>query len=145
MRYRFEDFELDEAARVLRRAGREVPVQPKVMDLLLFLVRHRGRMVAKDVLFRELWPEAIVTEASLTRLVKEVRRVLGEDGRRQGRVRTLRGRGYRFDGDIFVVGGDPKGGREVPEGFVYSSDENSLWLTVERLAELIESWKDGRG
>ncbi len=45
----------------------------------------------------------------------------------------------------FVIGGNPKGGRSVPEGFVYSSDQNSLWLTVERLSELIESWKVGRG
>ena len=45
----------------------------------------------------------------------------------------------------FVIGGDPKGGREVPEGLVYSSDQNSLWLTVDRLSELIESWKADHG
>ncbi len=45
----------------------------------------------------------------------------------------------------FVIGGDPRGGREIAEGYAYSSDQNSLWLTVDRLKEVIESWKLGRG
>ena len=45
----------------------------------------------------------------------------------------------------FVIGGDPKGGRQIPEGYAYSSDQNSLWLTVDRLKEVIESWKLARG
>lgn len=45
----------------------------------------------------------------------------------------------------FVIGGDPQGGRDVPEGFVYSSDQNTQWLTVDRLADLIQSWKADRG
>ncbi len=45
----------------------------------------------------------------------------------------------------FVIGGDPKGGREISEGFVYSSDQNTLWLSVDRLEELIESWKVDHG
>lgn len=45
----------------------------------------------------------------------------------------------------FVIGGNPRGGREVAEGFVYSSDQNSLWLTVDRLEELIQSWKADHG
>ena len=81
--YAFGECELDEARRALARRGREVRLQPKVLDLLLFLLRHRERVVPKEVLFRELWPDVIVTEASLTRLVKEARRAVGDDGRRQ--------------------------------------------------------------
>ncbi len=45
----------------------------------------------------------------------------------------------------YVIGGDPQGGRQLPEDFVYSSDRNSLWLTVDRLEGLIEEWKADRG
>ncbi|MCP5067754.1 MAG: hypothetical protein GY946_14430, partial [bacterium] len=45
----------------------------------------------------------------------------------------------------FVIGGDSQGGRQVPEGLIYSSDQNSLWLTVDRLSELIQTWKADRG
>lgn len=106
MVYRFRDCELDEARRVLRRRGHEQPVQPKVLDLLLFLLRHRTRLVPKELLFRELWPDAIVTEASLTRLVKEARRAIGDDGRRQKLIRTAHRRGYRFVADVEVRNGE---------------------------------------
>ncbi|HEX5065077.1 MAG TPA: winged helix-turn-helix domain-containing protein [Myxococcota bacterium] len=96
MIYAFGECELDEARRSLHRRGREVRLQPKVLDLLLFLLRHRERVVPKEVLFRELWPDVVVTDASLTRLVKEARRALGDDGRRQRVLRTSHGRGYRF-------------------------------------------------
>ncbi len=45
----------------------------------------------------------------------------------------------------YVIGGDPKGGRQVPEGFVYSSDSNTQWMSVDHLAEVIETWKAERG
>lgn len=106
MIYAFGECELDEARRLLHRRGREVRVQPKVLDLLLFLLRHRERVVPKEVLFRELWPEVVVTEASLTRLVKEARRALGDDGRRQRFLRTSHGRGYRFAAQVEVRNGE---------------------------------------
>jgi DNA-binding winged helix-turn-helix (wHTH) protein len=103
--YAFGDCEVDEARRTLTRCGREVRLQPKVFDLLLFLLRHRERVVPKEVLFRELWPDVVVTEASLTRLVKEARRALGDDGRRQRVLRTFHGRGYRFAAGVEVHNG----------------------------------------
>jgi DNA-binding winged helix-turn-helix (wHTH) protein len=103
--YTFGDCELDEARRTLSRRGRDVRLQPKVLDLLLFLARHRERVVPKEVLFRELWPDVVVTEASLTRLVKEARRAVGDDGRRQRVLRTSHGRGYRFAAEAVVHNG----------------------------------------
>ncbi len=111
MLYYFGDFELDEDARSLSRAGRSCHVQPKVMDLLLFLVRHRARAVSRVALVRLLWPDTVVTEASLTRLVKEARRLVGDDGRGQEVIRTLHCRGYRFVAEVEVQADDA--GREL--------------------------------
>ena len=105
MIYAFGECEVDEARRMLSRRGREVRLQPKVLDLLLFLLRHRERVVPKEVLLRELWPDVIVTEASLTRVVKEARRALGDDGRRQRILRTSHGRGYRFAASVTLRNG----------------------------------------
>lgn len=105
MRYRFDDLELDTDLRTLRRAGRTVPLQPKVFELLELLLLHRDRVVPKAVLKRELWPDAIVTDASLTRLVKEARRALGDDGRRQRAIRTAPRFGYRFCARVRVANG----------------------------------------
>jgi DNA-binding winged helix-turn-helix (wHTH) protein len=46
--------------------GAAVTLQPKALELLLYLVRNRDRVVAKDELLDEVWPDAVVTESSLT-------------------------------------------------------------------------------
>jgi DNA-binding NtrC family response regulator len=91
----FGNHVLDVEARRLLREGVPVHLEPKVMDLLICLMGSRGRFVSKDELKQALWPEVHVGEASLTRLVKQLRKTLracGEDGS----IRTLHGRGYEF-------------------------------------------------
>lgn len=141
MIYEFGDCVLDETRRVLARRGVERPVQPKVLDLLIFLARHRARLVPKDLLFRELWPDAIVTESSLTRLVKEARRAVGDDGRRQKVIRTSNRRGYRFVADVLVRNGDAENEQEEAIELARLSLESALEFSSldlrERVRELI--------
>ena len=94
--YRFADFELDGARFELRRAGRPVAAQPKVLRMLLLLVAERERAVSTDELFSALWPGERVGMASIRRAVIGVRRALGELGDSQHSVRTVRGFGYQF-------------------------------------------------
>src|SRR6186713_2003529 len=91
----FGRFVLDESARALRLDGREHPLQPLVFDLLVYLVRHRDRVVSKDELLSELWSGAIVTDGSLQRAVSLLRAALREGGMDQA-VQTFARRGYRF-------------------------------------------------
>jgi DNA-binding winged helix-turn-helix (wHTH) protein/ATP/maltotriose-dependent transcriptional regulator MalT len=95
MVFRFGDFELDETGRDLRLCGRSIDVQPKVFDLLAYLIRHAGRVVPKDELMDQLWPNVHVTEASLQRAVSLLRRTL-KDGELDGALKGFVGRGYRF-------------------------------------------------
>jgi DNA-binding winged helix-turn-helix (wHTH) protein/tetratricopeptide (TPR) repeat protein len=92
---RFGDFELDADTRRLRLRGREIGLQPRVFDLLAYLVRHRDRVVGKEELLSELWPGVIVTDASLQRAVSLARGALREGGLEQA-IRTYARRGYRF-------------------------------------------------
>jgi DNA-binding winged helix-turn-helix (wHTH) protein/tetratricopeptide (TPR) repeat protein len=94
--YRFGEFELSERLFELRRGGAVVPVQPKVLDLLIRLVRHRDRVVSKDELLAALWPGVVVTDASLSKAVSAARRALGGGADDQRHVLTVRGRGFRF-------------------------------------------------
>lgn len=93
--HRFGDFELDEAARLLTHRGRPVALQPRVFDLLAYLVRHAGRVVPKDELMDALWPDVHVTEASVQRAVSLARRAL-EVGGLEGAIRSYVRLGYRF-------------------------------------------------
>lgn len=98
--YRFGDVTLDPDSRELARGGEPVPVEPKVLDLLLYLVEHRGRAVDKDELQDRVWPGVIVTEASLTRCVMKARRAVGDQDRPHRVIRTIHGFGYRFVADL---------------------------------------------
>jgi DNA-binding winged helix-turn-helix (wHTH) protein len=94
--YAFGEFELDLALCELRRRGRRVPIEPKALDLLTYLVRQRHRVVTKAELLESLWPREFVTEASLTYCVRAARQAVDDDGARQALLVTVRGRGYRF-------------------------------------------------
>ncbi|WP_210529348.1 winged helix-turn-helix domain-containing protein [Rubellimicrobium arenae] len=91
----FGDFELDEAAHSLRLKGEELPIQPLVLSLLAYLVRHAGRVVPKDELMDALWPGLHVTEASVQRAVSLARTALKAGGL-EGALRNVPRLGYRF-------------------------------------------------
>lgn len=99
MAYRFLDFELDESRRELRLHGREVAVQPRVFDLLAYLIGHRDRVVSKDELLEALWPDVVVVDGALQRVISLCRSVLRQ-GDGVALIRTYPRRGYRFCGDV---------------------------------------------
>ena len=96
MRYEFEDCELDTGVYELRREGRPVRIEPQVFDVLLYLVRHRDRVVSREELLDEVWGGRFVSESALTSRLKAARQAVGDDGRSQRCISTVHSRGYRF-------------------------------------------------
>ncbi len=94
--YDFGPFRVDAEDRVLLRDGQVVPLGPKLFDVLLALVRSGGRVVEKDELMREVWPDTFVEEGNLARNISTLRRVLAEQGDPRQYIETLPRRGYRF-------------------------------------------------
>ena len=99
---RFERFEIDVDLRQLTRDGRVVTVQPKVFDLLLFLIDNRHRVVSKDELQDAVWPGTVVTESALSRAIMKARRAIGDDN--QSLLTNVHGRGYRFAAEPWSPG-----------------------------------------
>jgi predicted ATPase len=104
LRYRFLHWTVDTDRFELRRGADPVPVQPKVLSLLVYLLEHRDRTVAKRELLDAVWPDAVIGESSLTRAVSVVRSALGETEHDGGVIRTVRGRGYRIGVPVVVEG-----------------------------------------
>jgi DNA-binding winged helix-turn-helix (wHTH) protein len=96
--FQFGPFRLDEPARSLRLRDRELSLQPRVFDLLVFLIRNSARVVSKDELLDTLWPGVTVTDNSLQRAVSALRAVLREGGMEDA-VRNIPRSGYRFCAD----------------------------------------------
>jgi TolB-like protein/DNA-binding winged helix-turn-helix (wHTH) protein/Tfp pilus assembly protein PilF len=110
--FRFRDCEIDSGRYELRRAGAAVAVEPKVLDLLLHLVRERDRLVTKQDLLDAVWPGVHVAESTLTRAVSLARAAVGDSAQAHAVIETVSGRGYRWKAPVEVSdgsGGSPRG------------------------------------
>lgn len=100
MRLLFGDCEIDASRRELRRGGKPVALEPQVFDLLLYLIRHRDRVVSKDELIEGVWGGRIVSESTLTSRITAARQAIGDSGAAQALIRTLHRKGLRFVGEV---------------------------------------------
>src|SRR5262245_21117056 len=98
--FEFGPYRLDAAERLLRRGDETIPLQPRVFDLLLTLVERHGRLLEKDELMREVWPDAIVEETNLATNISILRKILGNGGDGRRFIETVPKRGYRFVADV---------------------------------------------
>ncbi|HEV3087459.1 MAG TPA: transcriptional regulator [Candidatus Elarobacter sp.] len=98
--YRFDDFTLDPARRVLLRAMRPVEITAKSFDLLCALVANAGIALSKHWLLDNVWGTVEASESTLTQHVYMLRRALGEDTRQALYIVTVPGKGYRFIGSV---------------------------------------------
>jgi len=99
----FGDHRLDVDRRELRRGGSAIELEPKVFDLLAFLVQHRDRVVSKDDLIRSVWNGRIVSDSAVTTRINAARRAIGDDGTAQRLIRTFTRKGVRFIGEVTEI------------------------------------------
>lgn len=97
---RFGSFELDAATRRLVHRGQPVHLTPKAFDLLCLLVGEAPRVVPKDEIYSRLWPNQVVSDATLLGVVKEVRRAIGDNDPERRLIRTVHRVGYAFEAPL---------------------------------------------
>lgn len=88
---------LDVPRRELTSDGTARHLRAKSFDVLSYLARNPRRVVSKDELIEAVWGGAAVTDDSIVQCLVDIRRALEPD---QDVIRTVRGRGYRFDADV---------------------------------------------
>src|SRR5688572_26741736 len=113
MKYQIAEYLIDTAQYRISSGDAPIPAEPKVFDLLVYLVQHRERVVTREELFKEVWDGREVSDATLSNHVKSARKVLGDSGELQKTILTIRGRGYKFIAPVTVI---PEGadGHEAP-------------------------------
>src|SRR5436305_15313038 len=96
----FEDFSLDLQRRELRRGANLLTIEPKVFDLLAFLIQNRDRVVTRDELITHVWNGRVVSESALATCISASRSALNDSGEQQRLIKTLARRGIRFVGRV---------------------------------------------
>jgi pimeloyl-ACP methyl ester carboxylesterase len=101
----FHRFQLDPGRGQLRGESGAIPLTPKAMALLEYLIARAGRLVSKQELLDSLWPRVFVGDGALKVCIREIRRALGEDIKEPRFIETAHRRGYRFIAPIMVLSG----------------------------------------
>lgn len=94
--YEFGPFRIDVERSLLLRNEESIPLSPKALETLIFLIRHRGEVGKKDEIMSSVWPNTFVEEGNLTQNIFLLRKALGEDKNEHRYIVTVPGVGYRF-------------------------------------------------
>lgn len=92
----FGSHRLDVVSGQLWRGTQEVKVTGKVFAVLQYFVAHAGQLVRKDELLTAVWPDTIVSEATLASCIQDLRQALGDKAKKPRYIETVHGRGYRW-------------------------------------------------
>jgi TolB-like protein/tetratricopeptide (TPR) repeat protein len=100
LRYFFDSYVIDLNRRELCRGTQAIAVEPKVFDLLEYVIRNRERVVTRDDLIGSIWGGRIVSESALSTRINAARSAIGDTGAEQRLIKTLARKGIRFVGSV---------------------------------------------
>ena len=118
-KYRWNEFVLDLDGYRLERGGVPLSLEPKAFNLLVLMVGRPGHVFTKQEIFESLWADTAVTDHALTRVVAQLRRVLGDEARQARYLETVPTRGYRWicpveQGDLPAAVAEPLADAVLP-------------------------------
>ncbi|MBW8879419.1 MAG: winged helix-turn-helix domain-containing protein [Acidobacteria bacterium] len=94
--FRLGEWSVCRAEGTLSAGGHSVRLEPRVMDVLVFLAAQSGKVVSKDELLERVWGGTFVEEGVLSQAVHSLRKALGDDARQPRYIQTIPKRGYRL-------------------------------------------------
>lgn len=97
--FRFGNLTLDLNRREVLLEDKPIPLKPKEFDLLLYLVRHRGQVLTRELILERVWGwEFSGGSRTVDVHVRWLREKIELDPQNPVRLITVRGVGYRFEG-----------------------------------------------
>jgi DNA-binding winged helix-turn-helix (wHTH) protein len=84
------------------KEGEARKITPRAFEVLVYLIESRERVVEKQELFEQVWKGTFVSDNALTRMIKEIRHVIGDDADAPRYIQTVPKRGYRFIGELIA-------------------------------------------
>lgn len=91
----------------LESPDEEIQLEPKIVDVLVYLAQHAGRLVSRDELMENVWKDTVVLQDSLNRCISQLRSVFQRHAATGRVIETVRKRGYRLVADVVFPDGRP--------------------------------------
>ena len=122
----FPPFELDLTTGRLLRGLEHVELPPKAFGVLSHMAQRPGRLVSKEELLQNVWPNVHVTDQVLKVQIAEIRKVLSDTCREPRFIETAHRRGYRF-----IAGVEESESQEIPQTqYARSGDVNIAYQVL---------------
>lgn len=135
---RIGEWEVDPAGNELRRNGATIRLEPKAMEVLVFLADRLGQVVSRDALLSAIWPNTVVGDDALTQAVIKLRRSLQDTARSPRYIETISKRGYRLIAPVERHGPDrPVAPEAVVDSRSPARRPARTWIAVTILAALL--------
>jgi DNA-binding winged helix-turn-helix (wHTH) protein/tetratricopeptide (TPR) repeat protein len=120
MSYVFGEYVLDTERHELSCAGEPIKLERKAYQVLVYLLQHHERLVTREELLEQVWPDTYVNDSAVARCIRTLRRALGDSRETQQMIQTLYGQGYRF---VAAVEMGPRVRSESPPALTNAGDE----------------------
>lgn len=140
--YQFGGFRIDAEGQGLRHGGDIVPLTPKELEVLVFLVEQAGKIVHKNQLLDAVWPDVFVEEATLARNISWLRKKLADYEGGENLIETVPKRGYRFTAEVIR--------NDLPGNLLIVEEETVRQFEIEEnisltSSELLEAYREVSG
>lgn len=80
----------------IARGSSELHLEPRVMDLLVYLCERPDEVLSVDQIIADVWPHAFITDGALLTAISALRKALGDNRRNPIYIETIPRRGYRL-------------------------------------------------
>lgn len=99
--YEFGPFRFDTGQRILARSDTVLKLKPKALEVLECLLQHRNKVVEKEQIMQQVWPDSFVEDANLTVHISALRKFFVPGTKVE--IETFPKKGYRFSADVREV------------------------------------------
>ena len=107
------DWNVSPALNQLERNGETLKLEPRAMELLVYLASTRGRVVPADELLREVWKGRVFDDGVVYKNINHLRKALNDDSQHPRFIQTIPKRGYRLVATVDHGDGDAQRRPEV--------------------------------
>jgi len=99
----FLDFTLNPQQRILSMGGERIEISSTAYKLLICFINNPGKIISRNELTERVWPNRVVTETSLDKLIQRLRKTLGDTEQHKEIIRTIHGVGFVFLPEVHVI------------------------------------------
>jgi TolB-like protein/DNA-binding winged helix-turn-helix (wHTH) protein/Flp pilus assembly protein TadD len=106
--FQIAEWRVDPANNQIRLGDKIRRIEPKAMDVLVFLAKNQGQVVSREEVEQAVWAGRFVTPDSMSAAINKLRKALDDDSRHPRYIETVSKRGYRLIAPVAesAAGGD---------------------------------------